>query len=107
MHLVGAQYDIQSFNAVRAALNSSFEITFLEPALDERTTILADGHDVVCVFVNDKVDAPVLQQLVDLRIRVVALRVRVDPVSPRVNLTALSSVCGVQQRQPMLVLGYC
>ncbi len=50
------------------------ELTFFEPALEERTAILAQGADAVCIFVNDVADAAVLRQLADLGIRAVALR---------------------------------
>ncbi len=50
------------------------ELTFLETRLNETTAALAQGFDAVCVFVNDKVDAPVLEKLAAGGNRVVALR---------------------------------
>lgn len=50
------------------------ELTFLETRLNEATAALAKGFEAVCVFVNDQVDAPVLEQLAAGGTRVVALR---------------------------------
>lgn len=49
-------------------------LTFLEPRLDETSVALAEGHDAVCVFVNDRLSAAVLERLTALGIRTVALR---------------------------------
>jgi len=50
------------------------ELTFLETRLNAATVSLAAGFDAVCVFVNDQVDAPVLEKLAEGGTRVVALR---------------------------------
>ncbi|GHD49392.1 D-lactate dehydrogenase [Marinobacter persicus] len=50
------------------------ELTFLETRLNETTAALAQGFDAVCVFVNDQVDAPVLEKLAAGGTRVIALR---------------------------------
>lgn len=50
------------------------EFTFLEPWLDLDTVSLAAGHEVICAFVNDQLDAPVLERLVDLGVKLIALR---------------------------------
>ncbi|KXS48991.1 MAG: D-lactate dehydrogenase, partial [Marinobacter sp. T13-3] len=50
------------------------ELTFLETRLNETTAALAQGYDAVCVFVNDQVDAPVLEKLAEGGTRVIALR---------------------------------
>jgi len=49
-------------------------LTFLAPRLDAVTAPLAAGHDAVCVFVNDSLDASVLETLAGAGIRFVALR---------------------------------
>lgn len=51
-----------------------FEISWFEPRLDATTAPLARGHDAVCVFVNDVLDASCLRKLFDAGIRSVALR---------------------------------
>jgi D-lactate dehydrogenase len=50
----------------------SFE--FFEARLQPQTAILAEGFDAVCAFVNDRLDATVLERLRSLGIRIVALR---------------------------------
>lgn len=50
------------------------ELTHLEARLDARTVPLADGHDAVCVFVNDVVDAAVVQGLAAAGTRLLTLR---------------------------------
>jgi D-lactate dehydrogenase len=50
------------------------ELHFLEPRLDAATASLAAGHGAVCVFVNDIVDALVLEMLAAGGTRLVALR---------------------------------
>lgn len=51
-----------------------FELNFLDVALDENTSSLAKGSDAVCVFVNDKVTAPVIASLKENAVKVIALR---------------------------------
>ncbi len=51
-----------------------FDITWIEARLGPRTAALADGHQVVCAFVNDQVDAEVLRTLHSEGVRLVALR---------------------------------
>lgn len=50
------------------------ELVFLEPRLDITTATLAAGCEAVCVFVNDSVDAGVLETLAAQDVRLVALR---------------------------------
>jgi D-lactate dehydrogenase len=68
------------------------ELHFLEPHLDENTAALTRGRNAVCAFVNDKLDAAVLQLLADEGIRLIALRCagfnNVDmPVAQRLGIT--------------------
>lgn len=51
-----------------------FNLKFLEVHLNENTTVLAKGYDVVCVFVNDVVDIEVLNELYRQGVRLIALR---------------------------------
>lgn len=51
-----------------------FEIEYHTASLNEKTTNLAAGHTAVCVFVNDILTAPVLQQLSQLGVRAILLR---------------------------------
>ena len=56
--------------------NQSFEheVHFLEPRLDETTAGLAQGFEVVCVFVNDALDEKTISRLAELGVRMIALR---------------------------------
>lgn len=65
-------YDRESFN--RANLDEKVEISFFETRLSENTVKLAEGHDVVCIFVNDTVDAKVIDGLVEGGVKLIALR---------------------------------
>jgi D-lactate dehydrogenase len=47
---------------------------FFEAQLQPQTAALAEGFDAICAFVNDKLDATVLERLRSLAIRMVALR---------------------------------
>jgi D-lactate dehydrogenase len=50
------------------------ELTFLEPRLDASTAQLANGHDAVCGFVNDQIDAEVIDLLADCGVKMITLR---------------------------------
>jgi D-lactate dehydrogenase len=65
-------YDRDSFAAANPAFGH--ELTFLEPRLTAATAPLAAGHDVICSFVNDRVDAAALERLGAAGVRLVALR---------------------------------
>ena len=51
-----------------------FHLTHVEARLTADTAVLADGAAAVCAFVNDRLDAPALQRLSALGVRLVALR---------------------------------
>ena len=65
-------YDRQSFDAYAEA--RGVKIKYFEAKLNEDTVNLATGYDVVCVFVNDTVNAAVIDRLVALGVKIVALR---------------------------------
>ncbi|HLL13304.1 MAG TPA: 2-hydroxyacid dehydrogenase [Rubrivivax sp.] len=50
------------------------QLVFLEARLDATTVAVAGGAQAVCVFVNDRLDAGVLQALHEAGVRLVALR---------------------------------
>ena len=64
------QYDRQYFDK----FNTGNVITYYEASLNDDTVNLAAGFDAVCVFVNDKLDAAVIRQLVATGVKLVALR---------------------------------
>ena len=65
-------YDRDTFGT--ANRDFGHDLFFLEPRLTRHTAPLAAGHDVVCAFVNDRLDEPVLRTLRAADIRLVALR---------------------------------
>ena len=54
--------------------SGGFEIIYFTEALSRQSTMLAQGCEAVCVFVNDVLDAPVLEALAQLGVRAVLLR---------------------------------
>lgn len=52
----------------------NFGIDFLETRLTSSTASLAKGSQVVCSFVNDKIDSACIEQLKEFGIRLIALR---------------------------------
>ena len=54
-------YDIPGFD--RYGVPAGMEIKYYEPNLNADTASLAAGFDAVCVFVNDVVDARVVEKL--------------------------------------------
>ncbi len=65
-------YDIPSFK--KYGNENQIEFKFFETKLNRDTASLAEGCDGVCVFVNDTVDAEVIDKLHSLDVRAVALR---------------------------------
>ncbi|MBO5274418.1 MAG: 2-hydroxyacid dehydrogenase [Clostridia bacterium] len=65
-------YDKPSFDQFSAEHDVIFK--YFETKLNEDTVDLASGFDGVCVFVNDTVNAAVIDRLCELGIQVVALR---------------------------------
>jgi D-lactate dehydrogenase len=63
------RYDRQSF-----ALAGAEGFSFIEARLNLETASAASGHQAVCAFVNDRLDAPVLRRLHELGVRLVLLR---------------------------------
>ena len=65
-------YDKQSF--VLANENEEFDITYYEARLSSDTYKLAEGADAVCVFVNDDINADVIDRLYEMGVKLIALR---------------------------------
>ena len=68
------RYDERSLRDANEALGPPHELTFAAPRLDASTAVLAEGSDAVCAFVNDRLDAPALERLHALGVRLVLLR---------------------------------
>lgn len=51
-----------------------FEIHFYEMAFQEETVTLARGYDAVCIFVNDYVNAKMMEELYEMGVKAILLR---------------------------------
>ena len=51
-----------------------FELFFFDTPLNEQTVSLIDEVTAVCVFVNDKINAKVIEQLAAKKVKIIALR---------------------------------
>jgi D-lactate dehydrogenase len=67
-------YDRQFLAAANEAAGNRHSLTFLEPRLTLETASLAHGHDAICAFVNDQLDAAVLSVLLQQGTKIIALR---------------------------------
>ena len=65
-------YDIPGFE--KCGKEQGIKFKFFESPLNEDTASLAQGADGVCVFVNDTVNAAVIDRLYEMGVRIVALR---------------------------------
>ncbi|MCG8481513.1 MAG: 2-hydroxyacid dehydrogenase, partial [Spirochaetales bacterium] len=97
-----------------------FEIRYLEALLNRDTAPLAEGAEVVCIFVNDTADRHALEELARVGVKMVALRcagfnnvdlaaaeefgitvARVPAYSPHaVAEHAIALLCGLNRRLP-------
>ncbi|MFT3904308.1 MAG: 2-hydroxyacid dehydrogenase [Niabella sp.] len=66
------KYDIESFE--RIAADYGHEFIYEETHLSTHSAKLAAGSDAVCIFVNDRGNANVLQMLADNGVKIVVLR---------------------------------
>ncbi len=66
------RYDQESFDRQNAA--HRHEITYFQERLKPDTAMLARGHEAICVFVNDQVNAAALHELQEAGVGLVALR---------------------------------
>lgn len=55
-------------------LDFGYEFDFFDSQLNEQTVTLISNVDVVCVFVNDIVNAEVIQKLAERNVKIIALR---------------------------------
>ncbi|MBV4537498.1 MULTISPECIES: 2-hydroxyacid dehydrogenase [Pseudomonas] len=65
-------YDQESFT--RASTDNNLELHFQSARLTLDTAALASGFEVVCAFINDELDQPVLERLAAGGTRLIALR---------------------------------
>ena len=65
------KYDKESFDKY---VSEDVSITYHDTKLSEKTVDLANGYDAVCVFVNDDVNARVIDKLYSFGVKIIALR---------------------------------
>ena len=65
-------YDLEYFNASNGAFG--FQISYFKERLTKETVSLAEGHDVVCVFVNNKITAEIIEEICKRGVKLIALR---------------------------------
>lgn len=51
-----------------------FTIHFIEAACNEETVFMAKGYDAVCIFVNDYVNAAMIEELYEMKVKAILLR---------------------------------
>ena len=51
-----------------------FDIQFIELPCNEQTVFLAKGYDAICIFVNDIVNAKMIDELYDMNVKAILLR---------------------------------
>jgi len=72
IHVFSAKpHDISSFDAANVARH---DLHYLPAHLTPKTAALAEGADAVCVFVNDHLDAAVIEALASHGVRLIVLR---------------------------------
>jgi D-lactate dehydrogenase len=65
-------YDQEYFE--KYSNENDYTFSFFETALNKTTANLSDGFDVICAFVNDKVDKNTIEVLANNGIRLIAMR---------------------------------
>ncbi|WP_339902615.1 2-hydroxyacid dehydrogenase [uncultured Cyclobacterium sp.] len=65
-------YDQEYFE--KYSSNNDYSFSFFETALNKTTANLSEGFDVICAFVNDKVDKDTIEVLSNNGIRLIAMR---------------------------------
>jgi len=66
------RYDREAFEHANASFG--YDLVFFEPRLTRQTASLGAGFDVICPFVNDRVDRDALGVLESANVRLIALR---------------------------------
>lgn len=61
-------------SSLEEANQDRHELTFFEPRLTADTAPLAGGHEAICAFVNDRLNAEVLTHMAESGVRLIALR---------------------------------
>jgi Lactate dehydrogenase and related dehydrogenases len=67
-------YDEHFLTAANQSLGAAHRLEFFEERLNYHTAALVEGHQAVCAFVNDVLDAPTIDRLHERGVRFIALR---------------------------------
>lgn len=67
-------YDREYLTSANTRLEKPHQLEFHDAQLNSNSSLLAQGCDAVCCFVNDNLDATVLQQLAALKVKLITLR---------------------------------
>lgn len=51
-----------------------FDIHFIEAACNQETVFMAKGYDAICIFVNDYVNANMIEELYEMNVKAILLR---------------------------------
>lgn len=51
-----------------------FDIHFIEAACNQETVFMARSHDAICIFVNDYVNAKMIEELYEMKVKAILLR---------------------------------
>lgn len=65
-------YDMESFDYFNEGYG--FEFRYFKEKLSDDTVFMAKGYDAVCLFVNDEVTSYVVDQLVAMNVKLIAMR---------------------------------
>jgi len=94
-------YDKQFFTQFN---QQGYELVFHESALSEQSVNLAAGANAICVFVNDKVNGTIIEQLANMKVGIIALRCAgFNNVDLEAARTAGIKVCRVPAYSPEAV----
>ncbi|CAL7872520.1 S-adenosyl-L-homocysteine hydrolase, NAD binding domain protein [Fusobacterium necrophorum subsp. funduliforme ATCC 51357] len=65
-------YDKENFDAYKGKY--SFDIKYLKVKLNEETVDFAKGYEIISIFVNDTVNPPVIDKLLEYGVKLIVLR---------------------------------
>ena len=51
-----------------------FDIHFIEAACNQETVFMVKGYDAICIFVNDHVNADMIEELYEMKVKAILLR---------------------------------
>lgn len=63
-----------NFSVFAKKSKENYELEYFDTALSEKTVALAQGHEAVCLFVNDSANGAVIEKLAEYGVKLIALR---------------------------------